>query len=44
VFEYRVLRQISGAQRDEVTGELRRLHKEELHDLYSLPNITLVIK
>jgi len=44
VFKYRALRQIFGAKRDEVTGELRRLHNEELHDLYSSPNIMLVAK
>ena len=35
---------IFGPRRDEVTGEWRRLHKEELNDLYSSPNIVLVIK
>jgi hypothetical protein len=35
----RVLRKIFGNKRDEVTGEWRRLHIEELHDLYSSPNI-----
>jgi len=39
VFENRVLRRIFGPRRDEVTGELRRLHNEELNDLYSSPNI-----
>jgi hypothetical protein len=39
VFENRVLRWIFGPKRDEVTGERRRLHKEELHALYSSPNI-----
>jgi hypothetical protein len=43
VFENRVLR-IFGPKRDEVTGEWRELHNEELHDLYSLPNIVRVIK
>jgi hypothetical protein len=43
VFENRVLR-ICGSKRDEVTGEWRKLHNEELHDLYSLPNIVSVIK
>jgi hypothetical protein len=36
VFEKRVLRRIFGPKRDEVTGELRKLHNEELRDLYSL--------
>jgi hypothetical protein len=44
VFENRVLRRIFGPKRDEVTGEWRRLHNEELHDLYSSPNIIRVIK
>ena len=44
VFENRVLRRVFGPQRDEVTGEWRKLHKEELTDLYSLPNIVRVIK
>jgi len=35
VFEYRVLRRIFGPKRDEVTGEWRKLHEEELNDLYS---------
>jgi hypothetical protein len=35
VFENRVLRRIFGPKRDEVTGEWRKLHNEELHDLYS---------
>ena len=39
VFENRVLRRVFGLKRDEVTGECRKLHKEELRDLYSLPNI-----
>jgi hypothetical protein len=33
-----------GPKRDEVTGEWRKLHNEELHDLYSSPNIVRVIK
>jgi hypothetical protein len=37
VFENRVLRMIFGPKRDEVTGEWRRLHNEELNDLYSSP-------
>jgi hypothetical protein len=43
-FENRVLRKIFGPKRDEVTGEWRRLHNEELYDLYSSPNIMRVIK
>jgi hypothetical protein len=39
VFENRVLRKISGAKRDEATGQWRRPHNEELYDLYSSPNI-----
>jgi hypothetical protein len=39
-----MLRRIFGPERDEVTGELRRLHEEEHNDLYSSPNIILVIK
>jgi hypothetical protein len=38
VFENRVLRRIFGPKRDEVTGEWRKLHNEELHDLYSSPS------
>ena len=44
VFENMVLRRIFGPRRDEVTGEWRRLHNEELNDLYSSPNIVRVIK
>jgi len=43
-FENRVLRRIFGPRRDEGTGEWRRLHNEELNDLYSSPNIVRVIK
>ena len=44
VFENRVLRRIFGPRRDEVTAEWRRLHNEELNDLYCSPNIVWVIK
>ena len=44
VFENMMLRIIFGPRRDEVTGEWRRLHKEELNDLYSSPNIVRVKK
>jgi len=44
VFENMVLRKIFGPKRDEVTGEWRGLHNEELNDLYSSPNIVRVIK
>jgi len=44
VFENMVLRRIFGPKRDEVTGEWRRLHNEELNDLYSSPTIVGVIK
>jgi hypothetical protein len=43
VFENRVLRGIFGPKRDEATGEWRRLHNEELNDLYSSLNIIRVI-
>jgi hypothetical protein len=43
VFENRVLR-IFGPKRDEVTGEWRKLHSEELNDLYSSPSIIRIIK
>jgi hypothetical protein len=39
-----VLRRIFGPKRDEVTGEWRKLHHEELHDLYSSPSIIRIIK
>ena len=44
MFENRVLRRILGPKRDEVTGEWRKLHSEELNDLYSSPNVVRVIK
>jgi hypothetical protein len=44
VFENMVLRRIFGPRRDEVTEEWRRMHNEELNDLYSSPNIVRVIK
>ena len=43
-FENKVLRRIFGHRRDEVTGDWRRLHSEELNDLYSSPNTVRVIK
>ena len=39
IFENRVLRRIFGLKRDEVTGEWRKLHNEELNDLYLSPNV-----
>jgi hypothetical protein len=44
VFEKRVLGRISGPKRDEMTGDWRKLHDEELHNSYSSPNIIRVIK
>jgi hypothetical protein len=44
VFENRVLRRIFGPKRDEVTGEWRKLHNEELHNLYSSPDIIRQLK
>jgi hypothetical protein len=38
------LRRVFGPKRDEVTGEWRKLHNEELNDLYSLPNFVRVVK
>jgi hypothetical protein len=44
VFENRVRRRIFGPKRDAVTGEWRKLHNEELRDLYSSPSINRIIK
>jgi hypothetical protein len=44
VFENRVLRGIFGPKRDEVTGKWRKLHNEEIHNLYSSPDIIRKIK
>jgi hypothetical protein len=43
-FENRVLRRILGPERDEVTGEWRKIHNKELNDLYSSPNIVRVVR
>ena len=42
--ENRVLRRVFGPKRNEVTGEWRKIHNDELSDLYSLPNIVWVVK
>ena len=44
MFENRVLRRVFGPKRDEVTGEWRKPHNEELNDLHSLPSIVRVVK
>jgi hypothetical protein len=44
MFENRVLRRIFGPKRDEVTGEWRKLHNEDLHNLYSSPDIIRQVK
>jgi hypothetical protein len=44
LFENRVLRRVLVPKRVEVTRECRKLHNEELNDLYSLPNIVRVVK
>jgi hypothetical protein len=43
-FENRVLRRIFGPKRDEVTGEWRKMHDGELHNLYSSPDIVRQVK
>ena len=44
VFENKVLRKIFGPKRDDQTGEWRRLHNGELHDLYGKPDIVRIVK
>jgi hypothetical protein len=44
VFENKMLRKIFGPKRGEVTGEWRKLHNEEFHDLYSSPSIIKIMK
>ena len=44
VFENKVLRKISGAKKDEITGEWKKLHNAELHALYSSPNTSRSLK
>ena len=44
VFEKMVLRRVFGPERDEATGERRKLHNEELNDLYYSPNVVRMIK
>ena len=44
MFENRVLRRVFGPKRDEEAGERRKLHNEELSDLYTLPSIVRVVK
>jgi hypothetical protein len=44
MFENRVLRRIFGPKKDGVTGDWRKLHTEELHNLYSLPRIISTMK
>ena len=44
MFENRVLRRVFGPKRDKITGEWRKLHNEELSDLFSLPNVVWVVK
>jgi hypothetical protein len=44
VFENKVLRRIIGSKRDEATGEWGKMHNEELHNLYSSPDIIRQVK
>ena len=44
VFENKVLKKIFGVKRDEITGEWRKLHNDELHTLYSSPSIIINLK
>jgi hypothetical protein len=44
LFENRVLRRIFGPKKDEASGEWKKLHNEELHDLYSSPSIIRIMK
>jgi hypothetical protein len=44
VFQNKVLRRIFGPKREKVTGDWKKLHNEELHKLYSSPNIIRMIK
>jgi hypothetical protein len=44
VFENRVLRRIFGPKRDEVTGGYRKIHNEELHNLYSSPSVIRMMR
>jgi hypothetical protein len=44
VFENKALRKIFGSKKDEMTGDWRKLHNEELHNLYSSPSIIRMVK
>jgi hypothetical protein len=44
VFENRVLKRLFGPKRDEMAGDCRKLHNEELHDFYSSPSIIIIMK